>query len=98
MRDDGVNFLPVRVLSNLMRVYFLPVRVIIADLMKVCFHSLRVLADYDEGATILRALFFEPVTLSVYHDLNIAGKFRSIHFTCCPNPCNHACMHEFSLL
>ncbi len=36
-----VYFLPVRVLANLMRVHFLPVRVIIADLMKVCFHTVR---------------------------------------------------------
>ncbi len=36
-----VSFLPVRVLANIMRVYFLPVRdpVVIADLMKVCFHT-----------------------------------------------------------
>ncbi len=36
-----VYFLPVMVLANLMRVYFLPVRVIIADLMKVYFQNPR---------------------------------------------------------
>ena len=39
-------------LGNLMRDYFLPVRVIIADLMKVCFHTLRVL----ELADMMRVL------------------------------------------
>ncbi len=36
-----------RVLANLMWVYFLQVRVIIADLVKLymCLHTLRVLAD-----------------------------------------------------
>ena len=66
--NEGV-FLPLRVLTNLMRVYFLPVRLIIADVMKVCFHTLRV-----RVLAIIRTFFFEPVTLSVYHDLNEAKR------------------------
>ncbi len=86
-----MSFLPMRVLANLMRVYFLSVRVIIADLigvyflviiadlMGVRFHTLRVLADMMRVLANLLVFFFEPVTWNVYHDLNIAGKCRSIH-------------------
>ncbi len=49
-----VSFLPVRVLANLMtQVYFLQVRVIIADLMKLCLHTLRVLADLKTMVRVL---------------------------------------------
>ncbi len=49
----------------------MPVRVIIADLMKVCFkyepEGIVAEYNYDEGLLlifiIIRALFFEPVTL-----------------------------------
>ncbi len=49
-----VYFLPVRVLAILMRVHFLLVRVIIAELiMKVCFHTLRILILYNHTSSFL---------------------------------------------